>query len=399
MWFDELQRELNELERQGLKRSCRRVEAVEGGRIRVDGRWLVHLGSNNYLGLTTHPEVIAAAQEAAGRHGTGSGSARLIGGTFAVHEELEEELARFKQAEAALLFSTGYMASIGVITALAGRGDLAVCDRLAHASLVDGCRLSGADLRVYPHADAEQLDDILRERRGRYRRLLVVTEGVFSMDGDAAPLPEIAEVTRRHGGWLLLDDAHGTGVLGENGRGTLEHFGMPAEGILQVGTLSKALGSLGGYVAGPRAVVETLVNRARSFIYTTAPPPADAAAALAALRVLRREPALRRCLWENTRRWALGLRRAGWAILPEQSAIVPVRTGSVRRTLAAARGLLERGVYAPGIRPPTVPAGSARIRTSVTALHTEEEMEEAGKAFEAVRKEVPDDEPAVRAAL
>ncbi|MBI3323270.1 MAG: 8-amino-7-oxononanoate synthase [Candidatus Omnitrophica bacterium] len=379
-----MERELEKLERQGLRRSCRRIEQVEGGRIRVDGRWLVHLGSNNYLGLSLHPEVVAAAQEAARKWGAGSGSARLIGGSFAVHGELEEELARFKQAEAALLFSTGYMANLGVIPALVGRGDLVVCDRLAHASLVDGCRLSGADLRVYPHADAGRLDAALRRRRDRYRRLLVVTEGVFSMDGDIAPLPEILEVVRRHDGWLLLDDAHGTGVLGESGRGTLEHFGIGPEGILQMGTLSKALGSLGGYVAGPRAVVETLVNRARSFIYTTAPSPADAAAALAALRVIRREPGLRRRLWESVRRWREGLRRIGWPLLAGESPIVPVRTGSVHRTMEAARALLERGVYAPGIRPPTVPAGSARIRTSVTALHTEEEMDAALRAFEAV---------------
>ena len=395
MSFDALQGELDGLEREGLRRSCRRIEAVEGGRIKVDGRWLVHLGSNNYLGLTTHPEVIAAAADAAAKWGTGSGSARLIGGTFAVHAELEEELARFKQAEAALLFSTGYMANLGIITALAGPGDLVVCDRLDHASLIDACRLSGAELRVYPHADAARLEEALAQRRGRYRRLLVATEGVFSMDGDIAPLPEILAVTRRHGGWLLLDDAHGTGVLGETGRGTLEHFGIAPEGILQMGTLSKALGSVGGYLAGPRAVVETLVNRARSFIYTTAPAPADAAAALAALRVVRREPEPRRRLWENTRRLTEGLREAGWPLTAEQSPIVPVRTGSVRRTMETARALLERGVYAPGIRPPTVPAGSARIRTSVTAAHTAEDLGEALKAFEAVHTEVHDDEPAV----
>lgn len=374
-------RELEDLETQGLRRSCRKIEAVEGGRIRMDGRWLVHLGSNNYLGLTMHPEVVAAAQEAAGRWGTGSGSARLIGGTFAPHAELEEALARFKQAEAALLFSTGYMANLGVITALVGRGDLVVCDRLAHASLVDGCRLSGADLRVYPHADPAGLDEALRGRRGRYRRLLVVTEGVFSMDGDIAPAPELLEMARRHDGWFLLDDAHGTGVLGENGRGTLEHFGMRTEEVVQAGTLSKALGSLGGYVAGPRAVIETLVNRARSFIYTTAPSPADAAAALAALRVVQREPERRRRLWANTRRWTEGLRRAGWGLVANMSPIVPVRVGPNRETMTLSRALLERGVYAPGIRPPTVPAGSARIRTSITAQHTEEDLEQALQAF------------------
>lgn len=379
--FETLQQELDELEAQGLRRSCRQVEAVEGARIRMDGRWLIHLSSNGYLGLARHPAVVAAAEEAAARYGTGSGSARLIGGNLPPHEELERELARFKQAEDCLLFSTGYMASLGIITALTGPEDLVVGDRLNHASLIDACRLSGAALRVYPHSDADRLEEVLKERRGRYRRAMVVTEGVFSMDGDLPPLPRIAEITRRHDAWLLVDDAHGTGVFGEQGRGSLEHFGMETKEILQMGTLSKALGSQGGYLAGPRAAVELLRNRARSFIYTTAPAPACSAAALAALQVVRREPDLRRRLWENVRRWTSGLEGLGWDLISKTSPIVPVRVGGNRETMALAKALEEAGLYAPAIRPPTVPEGSARIRTSLTSLHTAGDLDEALGAF------------------
>ncbi|MDO8730905.1 MAG: 8-amino-7-oxononanoate synthase [Candidatus Omnitrophota bacterium] len=379
--FENLQKELDDLEARGLRRICRQVEAVEGARIRMDGRWLLHFSSNGYLGLARHPAVVAAAEEAAARYGTGSGSARLIGGNLPPHEELERELARFKQAEDCLLFSTGYMASLGIITALTGPEDLVVGDRLNHASLIDACRLSGAALRVYPHSDADRLEEVLKERRGRYRRAMVVTEGVFSMDGDLPPLPRIAEITRRHDAWLLVDDAHGTGVFGEQGRGSLEHFGMETKEILQMGTLSKALGSQGGYLAGPRAAVELLRNRARSFIYTTAPAPACSAAALAALQVVRREPDLRRRLWENVRRWTSGLEGLGWDLISKTSPIVPVRVGGNRETMALAKALEEAGLYAPAIRPPTVPEGSARIRTSLTSLHTAGDLEEALGAF------------------
>ena len=379
-----LREELDELDQQGLRRSCRRVEAVEGGRIRVDGRWLIHLASNNYLGLTQHPRVITAAQEALARYGTGAGSARLIGGTFPPHEELETELARFKQAEDCLLFSTGYMANIGIITALVGQGDLVLGDRLNHASLIDASRLSGAAFRVYPHADADRLEEALQQRRNHYRRVLVVTEGVFSMDGDLAPLPAIVETARRHDAWLLVDEAHSSGVFGPTGRGALEHFGISTEGILQMGTLSKALGSVGGFLAGPRVVVELLRNKARSFIYTTALPPHCAAAALEALRVIKEEPMRRDRLWEHVRRWSSGLMQLGCELVSHASPIIPIRIGSKRQTMELAQALFEAGVYAPGIRPPTVPEGSERIRTSVTAAHTEEDLNFALEGFQSV---------------
>lgn len=385
--FETLQQELEELRVQGLYRSWRRVEAVEGGRIRVDGRWLLHLASNNYLGLSRHPRVIAAAKEAVDRYGAGAGSARLIGGTFSIHEDLEEALARFKQAEAALLFPTGYMANLGIISSLAGPGDLILGDHLNHASLIDACRLSKAAFRVYPHGDLERLETALKHRRGRFQRVLIVTEGVFSMDGDLAPLPGIVEAARRHGAWLLVDDAHAAGVFGIHGRGTLEHFGIPPEGpcppegILQMGTLSKAFGSLGGYLVGPRLVIETLKNRARSFIYTTALPPASCAAALEALRVMEEEPIWRKQLWENVKSWISGLSELSCELISRASPIVPIRIGSNEETMALAQALFEQGVYAPGIRPPTVPAGSARIRTSITALHTEADLKSAIISF------------------
>lgn len=382
--MQDLTPELDELDRLGLRRVCRSVEAVEGGRIRVGGRWLIHLASNNYLGLASHPRVLAAAQDALSRYGTGAGSARLIGGTFPPHEALEAELGVFKQAQGCVLFPAGYMANLGAVTALVGPGDLVIADRLSHASLIDACRLSRAAFRVFPHADAGQLEQILRQRRTRYRRVLVVTEGVFSMDGDLSPLPDLVRACQRYDAWLLVDDAHGLGVFGRTGRGTLEHLGVAPEGILQMGTLSKALGSIGGFVAGPQEAVELIRNKARSFIYTTALAPACAAAALEALRVAQEEPVWRRRLWDNVGRWTSGLKRLGCDVICEGSQIVPVRVGTNHDTMALARALFEAGVFAPGIRPPTVPEGSARIRTSLTALHTEGDLETALRAFEEV---------------
>ena len=386
MWFESIQEELSDIQSQGLYRSWRRIEEVKGARIRVEGRWLIHMSSNSYLGLHQHPQVIAAAKEALEKFGTGSGSARLIGGTLNLHEELEAALAAFKQSEAALLFPTGYMANLGVITSLVGPEDLILGDRLNHASIIDACRLSGAAFRVYPHCDVERLKEALGSRSGRYRRTLIVTEGLFSMDGDIAPLSEIDEIARRHDALLLVDDAHATGVLGEDGRGSVAHAGLSSRGILQMGTLSKALGSLGGYLAGPHPVVELLKNKARSFIYTTALPPASVAAARAALRILKETPALREKLWSNVKYWSTGLQELGLDLVSAESPIIPVQVGQNEETLALSEALFEAGLYAPGIRPPTVPAGSARIRTSVTALHTDGDLDAALAAFKTVMK-------------
>ena len=358
---------------------------MEAAKICIEGRWLIHLASNSYLGLHLDPRVIAAAQEAALQYGTGAGSSRLIGGTLALHEELEESVAAFKQAEAAVIFPTGYMANLGIITSLVGAGDLVIGDHLNHASLIDACRLSRATFRIFPHKDVERLRSALASRRKRYRRVLIVTEGLFSMDGDMAPLKEIVEVARQYDAFLLVDDAHATGVLGENGRGSLEHFKISPEGILQMGTLSKALGSLGGYLTGPKEMISLIQNKARSFIYTTALAPACVAAAARSLQILQEEPDLRMRLRDNVRYWTAGLKAIGCDLISCESPIVPIRIGPNEETVVLARALFEAGVYAPAIRPPTVPVGSARIRTSVTSLHTREDLEHALSALDGAK--------------
>jgi glycine C-acetyltransferase/8-amino-7-oxononanoate synthase len=379
--FEALRVWLEEWEKKGLRRVLRRVEGVEGGRICIGGKWYLHLGSNDYLGMSQHPKVLAAVEEANRRYGTGARSARFIAGNLPPHEALEEELARFKQAEACLIFSSGYAAGLGVVSALVGAKDLVLADRLDHACLVDGCRLSGATFRVYPHKDADRVEEILKHRRMRYRHVLIVTEGIFSMDGDLAPLDRLADLARRYEAWLLVDDAHGTGVFGASGRGTLEHCGVFPEGILQLGTLSKALGSVGGYLAGPKVVVEFLRQRARPFVYSTALPPACAAGALEALKVIQSEPVWRQRLWQNVEFWRSGLNELGQAVLPSIGPIVPLWTGSVEETMALAQAWWEAGVFAPGIRPPTVPADAGRVRTSLTALHTQQDLEAALQAL------------------
>ncbi len=374
--FD-LEGELAELREAGLYRELRRVEGAIGPHLTIDGRDYLNLASNNYLSLTTHPRVVAAAQEALARYGTGAGASRLVTGHLAIHEELERALAEFKQTEAALVFPTGYMANLGAITALLGPGDLMIADRLAHASLVDACRLSRATFWVYPHRDLERLRALLA-RRKNIRRTLVVTESVFSMDGDLAPLPALWALCQSSEAWLLVDDAHGTGVLGVTGRGALEHFQMrPADGLIQMGTLSKALGSLGGFVAGSHTLIEYLRNKARSFIYTTALPPSVAAAALMAIRVVQEEPQWRQQLWASVTLWTEGLRGLGLPLTDSATPIVPILLGDTARTMAVAQALRAAGIIAPGIRPPTVPKGEARVRTTVMATHAPRELREA----------------------
>lgn len=380
----DLERELDALREAGLYRSVRRVDGASGPHLSIGGRDYLNLASNNYLGLTMHPRVVAAAIDAAQRYGTGSGASRLIAGHLALHESLETALAAFKQAESALVFPTGYMANLGVITALVGPGDLVIADRLAHASVIDACRLSRATFRVYPHADAAALREILAKRR-EARRTLVVTESVFSMDGDIAPVPALWDACRAHDAWLLVDDAHGTGVLGATGRGVLEHFAMaPETGLIQMGTLSKALGSLGGFVAGSHTVVEYLRNTARSFIYTTALPPTAAAAALAAIHVVQDEPRWRNELWARVSQWTEGLVRLGVPVVSKTTPIVPILLGETTKAMAMAQALQAEGLYAPGIRPPTVPDGESRIRTTVMAMHTVQELDGALKTIGAI---------------
>jgi len=377
-----------ELEREGLRRKLRIVSTPSGPEIGLDGRTLVNFGSNNYLGLADHPEVARAAGEATARYGTGAGASRLISGNHELYARLEKALAEFKQTESALVFSTGYMANLGIVCALAGEGDVVVADRLSHASLVDACRLSGARMLVFPHNDLDRLDAVLTRHRARYRRALIVTEGLFSMDGDSSPVAGLAEIALKHDAWLLVDDAHATGVLGPDGRGSFEHAGIrPGPKTIQMGTLSKALGSLGGFIAGSRELVELLVNRSRTFVYTTGLPAGCVAASLAALEILRREPGRCRRLAEISARVRASLKDAGMTVNAGEGPIIPVTLGGNARVMRWMAALSDRGLFVPGIRPPTVPQGSARLRISLMASHTDEHLDRLVSACALLAKE------------
>lgn len=372
--------ELKELERKGLRRQLRRLDGPQGARTVIEGKECILLSSNNYLGLTEHPAVKEAAKLAVDRLGAGAGGSRLTTGNYALHEELEQELARFKRTESSIIFGTGYAANLGAIQALAGREDAVLSDELNHASIIDGCRLSRAEVRVYRHRDLEHLEEMLRQAQG-HRRRLIVTDGVFSMDGDLAPLPDIVALAERYNAFVMVDDAHATGVFGGRGTGTVEHFGLEGRVQVQMGTLSKALGSAGAYVAGARELIEYLRNRARSFIFSTAPPPAAVGAALAALRLVEGLPEIREQLWRNARYLRTGLEKMGYTVPAEDSPIIPILIGDASKTMYLAQALLEEGVFAPGIRPPTVPQGTSRIRVTVMALHTRNDLDQSLSAF------------------
>ena len=363
-----IEEELAGLEQQALLRRLRTVEPVGGsGVLELDGRAVDGFSSNDYLGLSRHPALREAAARAAARYGCGSGASRLVCGSLPVHRELEERLAEFKGTEAALTFSSGYAAAVGCISAVVGSGDVVILDKLAHASLIDGARLSGAHLRVFPHNHLEKLAAHLdwAARRHPGARVLVVTESVFSMDGDRAPLAEIVRLKEAAGALLLVDEAHATGVLGRGGRGLCEWAGVSGSVDLQLGTLSKALGAAGGYVCARRLLVDLMVNRARSFVYSTAPPPPVAAAALAGLELLAGEEGA--ALLKRLETHCLEMEQAGFG--PVQSAIVPVAMGEAARALSAAEQLLRAGFFVPAIRYPTVPRGRARLRVTLSACH------------------------------
>lgn len=373
--FPELAQELAELEAQALRRRLQVVEEVlPGGRVRVNGRVLLNLSSNDYLGLAQDPRLIAGAQAAAARWGTGAGASRLVVGHLGLHEEVETELAAFKGTEAAVVFSTGYMANLGVIAALMGPGDLIFSDRLNHASIMDGIKLSGAALKRFPHRDLNRLEQMLKEAPGGRRRL-IITDSVFSVDGDLAPLKELVELKERYGVWLMLDEAHATGVLGPGGAGLAQDLGLTEAVEIHMGTFSKALGSLGGYVAGARGLIDYLHNRARSFIYSTALPPPVLGAIQAALRIVRKEPERRAGLLKKSAKFRRALKNAGFDTLESATQIVPVLVGPNEATLKFAAALREKGLMAVGLRPPTVPPGKARVRFSLSAAHGTEDLE------------------------
>ncbi|GAB6066737.1 8-amino-7-oxononanoate synthase [Methylothermus subterraneus] len=363
----------------GLYRRRLAVEGSQGAEVVVSGRRCVNFCSNDYLGLAAHPEVLSAALRGALTYGVGSGASHLICGHMAPHRALEEALAEFTGRPRALLFSTGYQANLGVIAALAGRSDWIAQDRLNHASLLDAARLAGARLKRYPHRESRALAEWL----ARWPRCaLIATDGVFSMDGDLAPLPELAELAQRHGCWLYVDDAHGFGVLGEHGQGTLAHFGLGYREVpILMATLGKALGVFGAFVAGGEALIETLIQEARTYVYTTALPPALAEAARASLALVRRESWRREYLRALIERFRSGAQALGLPLLPSMTPIQPLILGSPQRALAVSRKLWELGFWVAAIRPPTVPTGTARLRITLTAAHSERQVDQLLEAL------------------
>ncbi len=387
-----LEAEIEELKAKGLFRRLRVVQSQQKSRCIIDGREVITLSSNNYLGLNTHPRLIEAAEQAVRTYGAGSGAVRTIAGTMSLHEELEARLASFKHVEAVLTFQSGFTANTGVIPILAPAEAVIVSDALNHASIIDGIRLTKAQRKVFPHADIDALRTALREVRaapgGADAPVLVITDGVFSMDGDIAKLPEIVEAAEEADAAVLVDDAHASGVLGRNGRGSVDHFGLDGRVQVQVGTLSKAIGVLGGYVAGSRALRTVLEHKARPFLFSTSHPPAVAAACLAAIDVLETEPELIERLWENTRFFKAGLERLGFDTGNSETPITPVIAGSGALAMKLSDRLFEEGVFAQGIGFPTVPDDRSRVRTIVTAEHSRDELETCLAAFERVGHEL-----------
>ena len=380
------ERELSQLEQNHLLRRLIVVESRNGPHITVNGKSVLLMCSNDYLGLSHHPALRLAAYQAMERYGFGSGASRLVSGAGALHQELEKRIAFFKGTESALLFNSGYAANTGIIPAIATTGDVILSDSLNHASIVDGCRLSTAKVHVYRHKDIAHIEQLLNTST-HARRTLIVTDGVFSMDGDLAPLPDIVSLAEKFNALVMVDDAHATGVLGKTGRGTVEHFGLAGRVHIQMGTLGKALGSFGAYAAGSRELIDVLINRSRSFIYSTALPPSVCAASLAAIDVLDQEPERREALWKNRNRFVKGLKALGISTGDSETPIVPVLIGDAEKTLTVSNKLLEYGIYAAAIRPPTVPDGAARIRTTVTAAHTENDISSALEVFGKLRLE------------
>ncbi|HEU0187944.1 MAG TPA: 8-amino-7-oxononanoate synthase [Gallionellaceae bacterium] len=419
MPFSQLHKELDERAAQGLLRRRRTLETPQGVRIRVDGADYLSFCSNDYLGLAKHPALSAALQQGAQQWGAGAGAAHLVSGHFAPHHELERQLAAFLGKPAALLFSTGYMANLGVVQALAGKDDTVFADKLNHSSLNDAMLLSRAAVKRYRHNDMAQLAQLLEQTP--HGRKLVITDAVFSMDGDLAPLPELLDLCEQHDAWLLVDDAHGFGVLGAQGRGSLAHFGMqehdhpppcrgregvedydsqglhphpslpPARGkggarIIYMGTLGKGAGVSGAFVAAEQVVIDTLVNHARSYVYTTASPPALAVALLASLQLIEQGDALRMHLQQLIAQLKQGLADLPWALMPSDTAIQPLLVGDNERALQLSNALRERGIWVAAIRPPTVPQGTARLRITLSAAHTAADVEQLSEALHALAR-------------
>ena len=374
--------QLNDLKNKGTYFRLRVLEDEQAPECTFDGKRVINLASNNYLGLTTHPKLRHAALEATRKYGVGSGAVRTIAGTMRIHMELEEKIARFKNVEASVVFQSGFAANSGTVSAVLGKDDFIISDELNHASIIDGARLSKAKILVFRHKDVAHAEEQVKSVANQPGRKLLITDGVFSMDGDIAPLPALCGLAEKYGAIMMVDDAHASGVLGKNGRGTIDHFGMHGRVDIQVGTLSKAIGALGGYVCGTHDLIEFLYHRGRPFLFSTSHPPSVAATCIAAFEVLEREPERIEKLWENTRYFkqelgALGFDIGGRNTPKSETPITPIITGEGRLAMEFSRELFKEGVMATGIAFPTVPEGKARIRTIMTATHTHEELDKA----------------------
>ncbi|MCA0983236.1 glycine C-acetyltransferase [Halobacillus yeomjeoni] len=385
--FEYLQEQLDEMKDQGTFRQLIPLESAQGSKVTIKGREVIQLSSNNYLGLTSHPKMKEAAERANEEYGVGTGSVRTIAGTLKMHEDFEEKLAKFKHTEAALVFQSGFTTNQGVLSSILGKEDVVISDELNHASIIDGIRLTKADRKIYKHVDMQSLEDALKESAD-YRTRLVVTDGVFSMDGNIAPLPEIVELAEKYDALIMVDDAHASGVLGDNGRGTVNHFNLDGRVHIQVGTLSKAIGVLGGYVASTKTLREYLIHKGRPFLFSTSHPPSVTAANDAAIDVLLNEPELIEKLWDNTKFFKDGLNELGFDTGISETPVTPVMIGDDAMTHKFSDELFEQGVFAQGIVFPTVQRGKGRVRTIVTAEHSKEELQEALDAFETVGKKL-----------
>ncbi|SDY49777.1 glycine C-acetyltransferase [Thermoactinomyces sp. DSM 45892] len=385
--FAHLEEEIQSWKDTGMYRPLTEIESEQGARVVIRGKEVIQLSSNNYLGLTTHPRLRKAAIEAVEKFGAGTGSVRTIAGTFSLHEEFERKLAEFKHTEAALVFQSGFTANVGVVATILSAEDVVISDELNHASIIDGIRLTKAGRRIYKHVDMEDLEKALQETQSARMRL-IVTDGVFSMDGNIAPLPQIVELAEKYHAIVMVDDAHASGVLGRNGRGTVDHFDLNGRVHIQIGTLSKAIGVLGGYVAGPKVLREYLIQRARPFLFSTSHPPAVTAACLEAVNVLLEEPEIMERLWDNARFFKEGLSQLGFNTGHSETPVTPVIIGDDALTMKFSDALFEEGVYAQGIAFPTVQKGKARVRTIVTASQTKDDLQKALDTFEKVGKEL-----------
>ncbi|HEY9766383.1 MAG TPA: glycine C-acetyltransferase [Chroococcales cyanobacterium] len=384
-----LDQELDAMKAQGTYRPLRVLENEPAAKCDFDGKVVINLSSNNYLGFATHPKLRNAALKAVEKYGAGSGAVRTISGTMRMHMDLEKKIAKFKHTEAALIFQSGFTSNAGAVSSILGKEDVILSDELNHASIIDGSRLSKAAIKVFPHKDMVALEKLLKENQGA-RRILVITDGVFSMDGDVANLPELVEISEKYGAIIMVDDAHSSGVLGKNGRGTVDHFNLHGRVHIQVGTLSKALGCLGGYVAGPQSLIDFLVRRARPFLFSTSHPPAVTAAADAAFDLLLEEPQIIEKLHENAATLKAGLKRLGFntGFDNELTPITPVIVGEGALAMKFSDRLFEEGVFACGIGFPTVAHEKSRVRTQVMATHTREDLDFALQVFEKVGKEL-----------